>query len=100
MAKPQAAVQKVKEFVQVTEEAFELAEEYLQEKAVGRTSAEDCRHIATATLTKVDYLVSCNVKHIVNVFRIRSYNSVNLKNGYIQLGIRSPREIVNNEDEK
>jgi predicted nucleic acid-binding protein len=86
------------ELVQVTQEAFELAELYLQEKVVGKTSADDCRHIAIATINKVDYLVSWNFKHIVNVFRIRGYNSVNLKNGYIQLDIRSPREIVNNED--
>ncbi len=87
------------EFVEVTEEAFLLAEQYLEEKVVGKTSADDCRHIATATLNKVDYLVSWNFKHIVNVFRIRGYNSVNLKNGYMQLDIRSPKEIVNNEDE-
>jgi predicted nucleic acid-binding protein len=86
------------EFVEVNEEAFNLAEQYLTEKVVGRTSADDCRHIATATINKVDYLVSWNFKHIVNVFRIRGYNSVNLKNGYIQLDIRSPKEIVNNED--
>jgi hypothetical protein len=86
------------EFVEVTEDAFKLAEQYLEEKVVGRTSADDCRHIATATINKVDYLVSWNFKHIVNVFRIRGYNSVNLKNGYIQLDIRSPKEIVNNED--
>ena len=86
------------EFVEVTEDAFKLAEQYLEEKVVGRTSADDCRHIATATINKVGYLVSWNFKHIVNVFRIRGYNSVNLKNGYIQLDIRSPKEIVNNED--
>ncbi|MDX2190207.1 MAG: PIN domain protein [Bacteroidota bacterium] len=86
------------EFVKVTKEAFELADIYLAEKVVGRTSADDCRHIATATINKVDYLVSWNFKHIVNVFRIRGYNSINLRNGYIQLDIRSPKEIVNNED--
>jgi len=83
------------EFVEVTVEAFKLAELYLAEKVVGKTSTDDCRHIATATINKVDYLISWNFKHIVNVFRIRGYNSVNLKNGYIQLDIRSPKEIVN-----
>jgi predicted nucleic acid-binding protein len=87
------------QFVEVTEEAFELAQKYLDEKVVGKTSADDCRHIATATINKVDYLVSWNFKHIVNVFRIRGYNSVNLKNGFAQLDIRSPKEIVNNEDD-
>ena len=87
------------EFVEVTEEAYILANKYLEEKVVGQTSADDCRHIATATLNKVDYLVSWNFKHIVNVFRIRGYNSVNLRSGYMQIDIRSPKEIVNDEDE-
>ena len=85
--------------VEVTEEAFALAQKYLDEKVVGPTSADDCKHIATATINKVDYLVSWNFKHIVNVFRIRGYNSINLRNGYAQLDIRSPKEIVNNEDD-
>ena len=46
------------DLVQITEEAFLLAELYLDEKVVGKTSADDCRHIAIATITKVDYLVS------------------------------------------
>lgn len=82
------------EFVQVTAEAFKLAQKYLDENVVGKTSADDCIHIATATLNKVDYLVSWNFKHIVNVFRIKGYNAVNLKNGHIQIEIRSPKEIV------
>jgi tryptophan 2,3-dioxygenase len=93
---PKEYIQKV----EVTEEAFELAQKYLNEKVVGQTSADDCRHIATATINKVDYLVSWNFKHIVNVFRIRGYNSINIRYGYPQLDIRSPKEIVNNEDDK
>ncbi len=65
------------EFIEVTEEAYLLADKYLAEKVVGQTSADDCRHIATATINKVDILVSWNFKHIVNVFRIRGYNSIN-----------------------
>ncbi len=87
------------QLVEVTEESYDLAQKYLDEKVVGPTSADDCRHIATATINKVDYLVSWNFKHIVNVFRIRGYNSINIKNGYSILDIRSPNEIVNNEDE-
>ncbi len=87
------------EFIEVTEEAYLLADKYLAEKVVGQTSANDCRHIATATINKVDILVSWNFKHIVNVFRIRGYNSINLRWGYSPLDIRSPKEIVYNEDE-
>jgi len=84
------------ERIEVTEEAFDLANQYVKEKVVGETSLDDCRHIATATINKVDFLVSWNFKHIVNVFRIRGYNSINIKNGYIQLDIRSPKDIIKN----
>ncbi len=84
------------EFVEITEEIDVLARQYVSEKVVGETSLDDCRHIACATVNKVDYLVSWNFKHIVNVFRIRGYNSINVKNGYSQLDIRSPKDIVQN----
>ena len=87
------------QYVEVSEESYQLAQKYLDEKVVGKTSADDCRHIATATINKVDILVSWNFKHIVNVFRIRGYNSINLRCGYSQLDIRSPKEIVYNEDD-
>ena len=84
------------EFTEITEEINELAEEYVKQKVVGETSIDDCRHIACATINKVDYLLSWNFKHIVNVFRIRGYNAINIKNGHIQLDIRSPKEIIRN----
>jgi predicted nucleic acid-binding protein len=83
-----------KEKVMVTPDALILAETYVKEKVVGETSFDDCVHIATATVHKVDMLVSWNFKHIVNVYRIRGYNAVNLKLGYITLDIHSPKEIV------
>lgn len=56
-----------KEKVLVTPEALKLAQTYVEEEVVGETSMDDCIHIATATLKKVDMLVSWNFKHIVNV---------------------------------
>ncbi|MDI9364928.1 MAG: hypothetical protein QM541_08250 [Flavobacterium sp.] len=48
----------LKEKVLVTPEALQLAQTYVNEKVVGETSLDDCIHIATATLSKVDMLVS------------------------------------------
>jgi len=86
------------DFVEVTEEAIDLATEYINEKVVGQTSFADCLHIALATINQADYLISWNFKHIVNVQRIRGYNAINLKNGYKLLEIRSPRDFVKYED--
>jgi len=72
----------------------ELAEKYLKEKIVTKKYRADALHIAVATINKVDVLTSWNFKHIVNLNRIRQYNSVNLKYGYAMIEIRSPMEIV------
>ncbi len=74
-----------------------LAEAYIEENVVGQTSIDDCRHIACGTIAKVDYLVSWNFKHIVNIFRIRGFNSINLRKGYKTLDIRSPKDIISYE---
>jgi predicted nucleic acid-binding protein len=81
--------------VELTEEAIKLAGAYINEKVVGKTSLEDCRHIAIATIHKVDVLASWNFKHIVNLDRIKGYNSVNLRLGYSMIEIRSPKDLVN-----
>lgn len=87
------------EFIETTEEAIDLATEYITERVVGQTSFADCLHIALATINRADFLVSWNFKHIVNIERIRGYNSINIKNGYKQLEIRSPREFEKYEDD-
>jgi len=87
------------EFIETTDEAIDLASEYILEKVVGKTSFADCLHIALATINRADFLISWNFKHIVNIERIRGYNSINIKNGYKQLEIRSPREFSKYEDD-
>ena len=82
------------ERIELTEETMSQADRYISDKVVGRTSLEDCRHIALATINKVDVLASWNFKHIVNLDRIRGYNSVNLKLGYRPIEIRTPQELV------
>ncbi|MEJ7683641.1 MAG: hypothetical protein WKG06_38435 [Segetibacter sp.] len=87
------------ERIEMSKEADVLAETYVREGVVGKTSLEDCRHIALATINKVDVLASWNFKHIVNLDRIKGYNSVNLRLGYIMLEIRSPKDLVNYGDD-
>jgi hypothetical protein len=85
--------------IEYSKEAALLADTYIKEKVVGKTSMEDCRHIALATIFKVDVLASWNFKHIVNLDRIKGYNSVTLKLGYTMLEIRSPKDLVNYGDD-
>jgi predicted nucleic acid-binding protein len=86
------------EKVQINDDILRLAMKYIDEKVVGQTSFDDCIHIATATFYKADILVSWNFKYVVYVYRIRGYNSVNLRMHYQSLEIRSPKEIIDYED--
>jgi predicted nucleic acid-binding protein len=86
------------EFMETNDEAVELAIQYIAERVVGQTSFADSLHIALATINRADYLISWNFKHIVNIQRIRGYNAINIKNGYKELEIRSPRDFMTYED--
>lgn len=78
-------------------EAEVLAAAYVEEGAIGARMRADALHIALATVARVDVLVSWNFKHVVNLRRIHALNSVNLKNGYPILEIRTPREVASHD---
>jgi len=82
------------ELVSLTEEQDQLAQRYVQEGALTEKFKTDSQHIAMATILKVDSLVSWNMRHMVNFFRIRQYNSINLKYGYSEIDIRTPKEVT------
>lgn len=82
------------ERIRLSQPAIELADKYIDGKVVGKTSRADCQHIAIATISNVDVLVSWNFKHIVNLERIRGYNGINYQNGYKMIEIRTPKEIT------
>ncbi|HVI49198.1 MAG TPA: hypothetical protein VM802_30300 [Chitinophaga sp.] len=77
-----------------TAEAAELAKAYIAGGALGNKCYNDALHIAIATLSKAEVLASWNFKHIVNLNRIKLYNSINLQMGYQTIEIRTPREIL------
>lgn len=85
------------ETCQLSNEARELSEAYISEGVISERMRADAQHIAMATVARVDVLVSWNFKHIVNLKRIRGYNSVNLRRGYPTLEIRAPREVLPDE---
>jgi len=59
----------------------------------------DALHVALATVTGCDLIVSWNFKHIVNYRKIQQYNAVNALHGYGSIAIYSPLEVVDNEDQ-
>jgi hypothetical protein len=82
------------ERVAMTPESEALAREYLNAKVVGPSYVDDARHIAVATITDVDVVVSWNFKHIVHFEKIIGYEGINLTMGYRSPRIHSPVELV------
>jgi len=83
-----------KEYVTLNDEAYKLAEHYIEEGIVSEVNRVDAQHIAIATVNKIDVLVSWDFRHIVNTTKMQLYNYVNLKYNYPQLEIKSPRELL------
>ncbi len=82
------------EMIELGEDARSLADLYIASGVVGAPMLADAQHIAAATVHRADVLVSWNFKHIVNLRRIHGFNSVNLREEYPLLEIRTPREVV------
>ena len=82
------------EKIDVTKAMLDLTQKYMDENIVSEKFKSDALHIAIATTSTVDVLVSWNFRHIVNLNKIKLFNSVNLKEGYNLLEIRTPLEVI------
>lgn len=82
-----------------SEESTFLANEYIRNGAITPKSSDDALHIAIATTSNADLLVSWNFKHIVNYVRIVKYNAINLLHGFKSIEIRNPKEVVDYEED-
>lgn len=90
-----ARYEAVAEIVTITPEMYVLRQQYINSGVVTPKSAEDALHVAIATVTQCSLIVSWNFRHIVHFDKIPKYNAVNTLNGYGQIGIYSPLEVIN-----
>ena len=87
------------ELIRTDEEAVSVVQGYVERSVLGQRFINDMLHIALATISEVDVLVICNLKHIVRLDRIRLFNAVNIEQGYKPLTIYSPREVISDATE-
>jgi hypothetical protein len=81
-------------FLDVTQDALALAENLIEQKAIPRQAAEDALHIAVATASGMDYLLTWNFKHIANAARRASVELICRLNHYEPPVICSPMELM------
>ena len=80
------------------QEIIELQMEYINSGVVTEKSLDDALHVAIATISECELIVSWNFKHIVHFDKIPKYNAVNILKGHRQIGIYSPSEVIQYED--
>lgn len=83
--------------VEVNEAALKLREAYIKSNIVTKKSSNDALHVALATVNNCPIILSWNFKHIVHFEKITLYNSVNILEGYQQIAIYSPLEVISYE---
>lgn len=88
------------ERVAIDKEVLELAQAYVGANVLGKASISDAVHVAAATVTGADLILSWNFKHIVNFNRIRGFNGVNVSRGYRQMTILSPLEVDDDDQDE
>ncbi len=87
------------EYISVSEEIIRLRDAYLAAEILGPKWLDDMTHVAAATVSRADAIVSWNFRHIVRLDKMKAYNQVNLLNGYGILTIISPREALTYGDD-
>ncbi len=78
----------------VTEEMDHLAATYVSQGVVTPKYEDDARHVAACTITRTDFLVSWNFRHMVNAQRETAFSGVNLLKGYPPIRIVNPLELI------
>lgn len=88
------------EFADLNLDMMALRDAYLAAGVVGPRWKEDALHVAAASVTGVDAIVSWNFKHIVRLDRINGYNDVNESRGFRRLTIITPLEVIHAADDE
>jgi predicted nucleic acid-binding protein len=85
------------EVLSITEEVDALALRYAAAHFLTEKAFDDLTHVAVATVNRMDFLVSWNLKHIVKVRTMAGINEVNLSEGYRELKICTVQGVINDE---
>ncbi len=88
----------VLEIVSVNEEVFSLAQKYIDEDIIPQKYQDDALHIALATYSQADALISWNFKHMVKLKTIRGVNGINRMLGLKELEILTPQSWIQEDN--
>jgi predicted nucleic acid-binding protein len=84
----------IKRVIRPSPEAKRIADIYVKKGIIPLKFWADALHIATATVNKLDFVVSYNLGHIVKTKTMIGTGLANLREGYRQIGLSTPTEVI------
>ena len=92
-----ADLQEYMTVVDPDEATLVLQRGYLEAGILTPKWSDDALHVALATTSRCDLIVSWNFKHFVNYRRIKLYGMVNVSQGYPPIDIYTPEEMLDDD---
>jgi hypothetical protein len=84
--------------LEADEEVRNLATVYVNNGILTEKHFRDLLHLAYASVHGMKALISWNQKHIVKIRTYDLVNAINRIQGYHEIQIRTPQEVIENED--
>jgi len=81
-------------FLDITEEAVEVAQEFLKQSNLPPKASNDALHMALATVYGLDYLLTWNCKHMANAQIQKKLSQISSDLGYKLPFICTPLELM------
>jgi len=78
----------------VSDEAVDLAGQYVANNVIPARYRDDALHVALAVINNLDVVVTWNMKHLANVRRIEGINRTNLILRLALIRIHTPEEVI------
>ncbi len=78
----------------VSDEAVDLAGQYVANNVIPARYRDDALHVALAVINNLDVVVTWNMKHLANVRRIEGINRTNLTLRLPPIRIHTPEEVI------
>ncbi|NNM86767.1 MAG: type II toxin-antitoxin system VapC family toxin [Phycisphaerales bacterium] len=93
-------MQDVTDRVVISTDAIRLRRAYLAAGIVTAKSLTDALHVAIASVSGCSLIVSWNFKHIVHFEKVPLYNAANVLHRWPELEIRSPAEVIEDDQDE
>jgi len=83
----------------VITEVEQLASAYIEKQIINRNKIEDALHIAIATVSEMDILLSWNFRHLANINKEMHVHATNITKGYHkEFRMVTPMEVISDEE--